>query len=72
VKRLMIGHALSHVEMVEFHVGENNLRSRRAMEKIGGILSDRTLVVEMVGVQVHHVIYEITRESFTKGPLASL
>lgn len=72
VKRLMISHALQHVEMVEFHVGNDNLRSRRAMEKIGGILSDRTLVVEMVGVQVHHVIYEITRESFTNGPLAGL
>lgn len=72
VKRLMIGHALRHVEMVEFHVGKDNLRSRRAMEKIGGSLSDRTLVVEMVGVQVHHVIYEITRDSFASGPLASL
>ena len=72
VKRLMIGHALQHVEMVEFHVGKDNLRSRRAMEKIGGSLSDRTLVVEMVGVQVHHVIYEITRDSFASGPLASL
>ena len=72
VKRLMIGHALRHVEMVEFHVGKDNLRSRRAMEKIGGSLSDRTLVVEMVGVQIHHVIYEITRDSFASGPLASL
>ena len=72
VKRLMIGYALRHVEMVEFHVGKDNLRSRRAMEKIGGSLSDRTLVVEMVGVQVHHVIYEITRDSFASGPLASL
>ena len=72
VKRLMIGHALQHVEVVEFHVGESNYRSRRAMEKIGGILSDRTLVVEMVGVQVHHVIYEISRESFANRPLAGL
>lgn len=72
LKRLMLGHALSHVEVVEFHVGENNLRSRRAMEKIGGIVSERTLVVNMADGPVAHVIYEITRKSFATGPLACL
>lgn len=69
VKRLMIGHALQHVEVVEFHVGENNLRSRRAMEKIGGVATDRPLVVDMVDGPVRHVIYEISREAFETGPL---
>ena len=72
LKRLMLGHALRHVETVEFQVGEGNLRSRRALEKIGGRLTDRTTVVEMADGPVRHVIYEITRESFAKGPLASL
>ena len=72
LKRLMLAHALQYVETVEFHIGENNLRSRRAMGKIGGKVSNRTLVVDMVDGPVPHVIYEITRESFTNGPLAGL
>ncbi len=38
IKRLMIDYALKYVDTVVFWVGESNLRSRRAMEKIGGIL----------------------------------
>ena len=70
LKALMLDHALRHVETVEFQIGEANLRSRRAMEKIGGRLSDRSNVVEMADGPVRHVIYEITRESFAAGPLA--
>lgn len=71
MKRLMLGHALQFVERVDFLVGEANLRSRRAMEKIGGRLSDRTSIYEMAGGSVTHVIYEITRKSFAAGPLAT-
>jgi RimJ/RimL family protein N-acetyltransferase len=35
LKRLMIGHAARWAERVWFHVGKHNLRSQRAMEKIG-------------------------------------
>ena len=72
LKRLMIGHALRHVRLVEFQVGEGNLRSRRAMEKIGGRLTDRTTVVDMADGPVRHVIFEVNRDSFATGPLASL
>jgi RimJ/RimL family protein N-acetyltransferase len=70
MKRLMLAHALQFVERVDFQVGINNLRSRGAMEKIGGRLSERSNVVEMAGGAVTHVIYEITRESFANGPLS--
>jgi len=36
MKQLLIRHAAPHVHAIWFHVGKNNLRSRRAMEKIGG------------------------------------
>lgn len=39
MKRLMIEHALQVVRTVWFHVATTNLRSRRAMEKIGARLS---------------------------------
>jgi len=35
MKELMLGHAFRSVESVFFHVGEDNARSRKAMEKIG-------------------------------------
>ncbi|MEO8761064.1 MAG: GNAT family N-acetyltransferase [Bacteroidia bacterium] len=37
LKSLMINHAFSFVNYVLFHVGANNLRSQKAMGKIGGI-----------------------------------
>jgi RimJ/RimL family protein N-acetyltransferase len=37
MKQLMLGHAFQFVENVVFYVGENNVRSRKATEKIGAI-----------------------------------
>ena len=37
MKRLMLGHAFRFVSSVIFLVGPQNLRSRRAVEKIGGV-----------------------------------
>jgi N-acetyltransferase len=37
MKRLMLGHAFRFVESVVFLVGPENFRSRRAVEKIGGV-----------------------------------
>lgn len=71
MKRLMLGHALKSVERVVFRVGETNLRSRRAMEKIGGRLTDRTERLDGPNGPIVHVVYEITRESFAKWPLSS-
>jgi RimJ/RimL family protein N-acetyltransferase len=39
MKRLMLGHAFRFVDNVVFLVGPHNLRSRRAVEKIGGVLA---------------------------------
>jgi RimJ/RimL family protein N-acetyltransferase len=69
MKRLMLAHALQSVGRVLFKVGEGNLRSRRAMEKIGGLPTARSEVVDTASGPVRHVIYEITRDSFAGGPL---
>ncbi len=37
LKRLMLGHAFRFVDRVVFHIGSNNIRSQRAVEKIGAI-----------------------------------
>jgi N-acetyltransferase len=39
MKRLMIEHARQYVGVIWFHVAKTNLRSRRAMEKIGAYLA---------------------------------
>jgi RimJ/RimL family protein N-acetyltransferase len=39
MKRLLLNHAFQFVENVVFFVGEDNVRSRKAMEKIGAIKS---------------------------------
>ena len=69
MKRLMLEHALRFVGRVDFRVGEDNVRSRAAMTKIGGRLSERSSVAELAGRQVRHVVFEITSESFARSPL---
>ncbi len=70
VKRLMVGHALRFFERVIFVIGADNLRSRRAVEKIGGRLTERMLDVPMAGAMVAHVVYAIDGQDFASGPLS--
>lgn len=60
LKRLMLDHAFRYVDAVEFHIGTDNLRSRRAMEKIGGRFV-REEAFDMHGVPKPHVIYRIDK-----------
>lgn len=39
MKQLMLEHIFQWVDTVWFHIGADNWRSRKAMEKIGGVLS---------------------------------
>ena len=69
IKQVMLAHAFQFVDTVIFMVGETNWRSRRAMEKIGGVkrpdLRDRAYH----GVSTLHVVYEIAKPggSITEG-----
>lgn len=62
IKQLMLEHAFQFVDAVVFWVGETNLRSRRAMEKIGGILRDGFHTRDISGGDPN-VIYEIRKET---------
>lgn len=66
MKQLMLAHAFRFVDRVIFVIGPKNLRSRRAVEKIGGVESGTR--VEPTGRE--SVVYEITAERFnaSKGP----
>lgn len=59
MKRLMLDHAFRFVRRVWFHVGRENLRSRRAMEKIGATLSHEGQRMGPGGVMLDYVYYVI-------------
>jgi len=66
MKRLMLDHAFKAVERVLFIIGPENHRSRRAVEKVGGVY---------IGVRPdaqgrERVVYELTKAAFKAGPLA--
>lgn len=63
MKTLMLDHAFQFVDRVEFLVGPNNQRSRRAMEKIGGVFTG----TRANALGVDSVVYEITRARSTAG-----
>jgi RimJ/RimL family protein N-acetyltransferase len=63
VKRLMLGHAFQFVNRVIFLVGLENLRSQRAVEKIGGVLAGSR---PDAGGR-NSFVYEITAFAFAGG-----
>ena len=70
MKRLMLAHAFSFVDKVIFLVGVDNIRSQKAMLKIGGVLTDRRVSRTLHGQTSEHVVFEITRAGFQGGPLS--
>src|SRR5215467_13631383 len=66
MKQLLLNHAFRFVATVVFYVGENNIRSQKAMEKIGGI---RDSVVDGFsrGTAVKNVRFIIPRAEFLPG-----
>jgi N-acetyltransferase len=67
MKRLMIDHAFRFVDGVVFRIGANNLRSRRAMEKLGARLRDETEVLPSATGPVTYAAYEFRRPSHGSG-----
>ena len=61
IKRLMLDHAFTFIDCVLFMVGETNLRSKRAVEKIGGVRRPELFDRAYQGVNVRHIVYEIRR-----------
>ena len=71
MKRLMLAHAFRVVDHVIFLVGVDNLRSRRAMLKIGGVLTARRVSRTLHGQTSEFVVFEIRKGDFARGPLNS-
>src|SRR5580692_8333246 len=67
MKRLMLRHAFTDVREVRFTVAERNLRSRRAVEKLGAVLAGAEDTARWGQV---HVIYRLTPELWLSGAAA--
>src|SRR5262249_13198639 len=68
MKRLMLGYAFQFFDHVVFLVGVGNIRSQKAMKKIGGVLTERHVLRTLHGATTEFVIFEIRnpRASVTK------
>jgi N-acetyltransferase len=64
MKRLLLRHAFQFVDTVVFLVAKENIRSQRAMEKIGGVRSGTRL--DFAGEE--RVLFKITRALFAARP----
>jgi RimJ/RimL family protein N-acetyltransferase len=63
MKRLMLGHAFQFVDSVVFVVGARNLRSQKAVERIGGVRTGRR-EINFHGKLIEHVVYQIKKPAF--------
>ncbi len=61
IKRLMLDHIHRYVRTAVFTIGIDNIRSRKAMEKIGGVARPGVVDRLMAGEMKPHLIYEIHR-----------
>ncbi len=64
MKRLMLDHAFRFVDRVAFLVGPQNLRSQRAVEKIGGVRAG----FRRDAAGQESVLFEITRDAAVEAP----
>lgn len=60
MKQLMLQHAFLHVDKVWLHIGADNIRSRRAVEKIGGVFSHQVEAKNAAGETEYKVHYYLT------------
>ena len=68
LKQLMLEHAFRFVDRVVFIVGVTNIRSQKAMLKIGGVLTDRREVHLLHGQPSESVVFEVTHPARLERP----
>ncbi|MEN9525496.1 MAG: hypothetical protein RLZZ256_880 [Bacteroidota bacterium] len=72
VKRLMLAYAFQYVDRVIFHVGANNMRSRRALEKIGATPIGEKSVAYFGEATLLNVVYQIQKSGFTSSSIPGI
>jgi RimJ/RimL family protein N-acetyltransferase len=64
MKKLMLTHAFKYVKQVIFHVGATNIRSQKAMEKIGAEFLEQAEWQLPDGQPYKELIYQVRKENF--------
>ena len=66
LKTQMLNHAFRYVDNVVFHIGSNNIRSQKAIEKLGAVKFGEELMA-YAGEQTQNLnyAYKITKEMWT-------
>jgi RimJ/RimL family protein N-acetyltransferase len=64
MKKLMMDHAFQFVETIFFYAGEHNLRSRKAIEKIGGEFVGKKISKLADGSPNPSVIYRVHKDKY--------
>jgi len=60
VKSLMLAHAFQWARTIRFHVSPGNIRSQRALERIGARFEEQS-IVSLFGIPSERMIYRIDR-----------
>jgi RimJ/RimL family protein N-acetyltransferase len=72
LKKLMLDHAFEFVNRVTFQVGRDNWRSRKAMEKLGGVYIGEETIAYVPGEQASpNVIFKIDASDWTGSQAAA-
>lgn len=66
MKSLMLNHAFTFADTVYFHVGANNIRSQKAMEKLGAIKIDEEEIAYFGEPVRLNFVYEMTKLRWKK------
>ncbi|HEX4923120.1 MAG TPA: GNAT family N-acetyltransferase, partial [Bdellovibrionales bacterium] len=69
MKALMLDHAFKFVDQVLFYIGENNHRSRRAVEKIGAQQLEKVKRRPQEGAEYFAVVYGINKVEYLNRSL---
>jgi RimJ/RimL family protein N-acetyltransferase len=65
LKKLMLDHAFRFFERVVFVVGEKNLRSQKALEKIGARFLKKARLPARDGILAPNLVFVLTRDVWT-------
>jgi RimJ/RimL family protein N-acetyltransferase len=65
IKKLMIDYAFQHIEDIIFYVGKDNLRSRRAVEKIGGVIITNQKFGKLIRQSELELTYRINKNDLS-------
>ena len=65
LKKLMLDHAFQFVDRVVFVVGEKNLRSQKALEKIGARFLKKARLPARDGILAPNLVFVLTRDVWT-------